>query len=138
MSASMLADIYRFRSRLVCAAAAVAVSLMVSSTRADVRLPAIFSDHMVLQAGVEAPVWGWAEAGEAVTVSINGTTSKTTAGQDGKWQVKLAKLTAGGPHKLEVAGKNQLSINDVLVGEVWLGSGQSNMAMTMNRAKDFE
>jgi len=93
---------------------------------------------MVLQSNVEAPVWGWADTGENVTVSINGTTAKATTGQDGKWQLKLGKLAAGGPHILEVNGKNKLIIKDVLIGEVWLGSGQSNMAMTVNRAKDFE
>ena len=83
---------------------------------------------MVLQSNVEAPVWGWADTGENVTVSINGTTAKATTGQDGKWQLKLGKLAAGGPHILEVNGKNKLIIKDVLIGEVWLGSGQSNMA----------
>lgn len=118
----------------------VALATLVPSvpSRADVRLSNLFSDHMVLQTGVEAPIWGWADPGEDVTVSINGITAKTTTGSDGKWQAKLAKLTAGGPHTLEVAGKNKLSIDDVLIGEVWLGSGQSNMAMTVNRAKDFE
>jgi sialate O-acetylesterase len=128
----------RFVVRLL-SLAALAVSLLSGvQSRADVRLPAIFSDHTVLQAGMEAPVWGWADAGENVTVSINGTTAKAIAGQDGKWRVKLGKLAAGGPYTLEVSGKNSLAIKDVLIGEVWLGSGQSNMAMTMNRAKDFE
>jgi sialate O-acetylesterase len=134
----MVVENRRFMRGFVCVAVAVAVWLSVGLTHADVRLPNLFSDHMVLQANVEAPVWGWAEAGESVTVSINGTTAKTTAGPDGKWQLKLAKLTAGGPYKLDVAGKNQISVSDVLIGEVWLGSGQSNMAMTVNRAKDFE
>lgn len=134
----MLFHNHRSINPLSSLATVVVLMLIGVQSRADVRLPEIFSDHMVLQANVEAPVWGWAEAGEAVTVSINGVTAKTTARADGKWQVKLAKLTAGGPYKLEVAGKNQLSVNDVLIGEVWLGSGQSNMAMTMNRAKDFE
>jgi sialate O-acetylesterase len=105
---------------------------------ADIRLSVLFSDHMVLQAQVEAPIWGWADPGENVTVAMNGMTAQTTAGPDGKWQTKLGKLASGGPHILEVAGKNRLVIKDVLVGEVWLGSGQSNMAMTVNRAQDFD
>jgi sialate O-acetylesterase len=134
----MLFDIRRSLIQYLSLAVAGAVMILGFQARADVRLPAIFSDHMVLQAGAEAPVWGWAAPGESVSVAINGATAKTTAGQDGKWQVKLGKLAAGGPHTLEIAGKNNLVIKDVLIGEVWLGSGQSNMAMTVNRAKDFE
>jgi sialate O-acetylesterase len=107
--------------------------------RADVRLPAIFSDHLVLQAGVTVPVWGWAEPGEAVTVAVAGQTKNTRAGTDGKWRVDLAKLTASAaPTTLTVQGRNTLTIQDVLVGEVWLGSGQSNMAMTVARSNDPE
>ncbi|KAF0170403.1 MAG: sialate O-acetylesterase [Limisphaerales bacterium] len=102
------------------------------------KLPAIFGDHMVLQRDTAVPVWGTAAAGEEVTVSIAGQTVTAKAGADGKWSVKLAKLSAAGPHTLTVKGKNTVTISDVLVGEVWLGSGQSNMAMTVNRAKDFE
>ncbi len=108
-----------------------------TTARADVKLPAIISEHMVVQAGVEVPIWGWAEAGEEVSVSLAGQTQKTKAEAGGKWQVKLAKLKAGGPHALTVKGKNEIAVNDVLVGEVWLGSGQSNMAMTVKSAKDF-
>jgi sialate O-acetylesterase len=114
-------------------------TLALSSTaHADVKLPAIISDHMVVQAGVEVPIWGWADAGEEVSVSLAGQVQKTKAEAGGKWQVKVANLKAGGPHALTVKGKNELTVNDVLVGEVWLGSGQSNMAMTVNRAKDYE
>jgi sialate O-acetylesterase len=130
--------------------------------RADVKLPAIFGDHMVLQQDVEAPVWGTAEPGEQVTVTlaaVANTTSESksatetkvtstvrssaqthsvTADAKGKWTVKLRKLRAGDKVTLTVSGKNTITINDVLVGEVWLGSGQSNMAMSVNRAKDYE
>ena len=104
---------------------------------ANVKLPAIFSDHMVLQAGANAPVWGWAEAGEEIQVAIAGQTKTTTAGKDGKWMVKLDALRAGKPIVLTVAGKNMLTINDVLVGDVWLCAGQSNMRMTVDDSKDF-
>jgi len=106
--------------------------------RAEVKLPALFSDHAVLQRDTAVPVWGWAAKGEEVTVSIAGQTMSTKTGDDGKWQVKLANLSAGGPHALTVKGSNTIIVNDVLVGDVWLGSGQSNMAMTVNRAKDYE
>ena len=100
-----------------------------ASARADVKLPALFSDHMVLQADAAVPVWGWAEPGEEVTVSL-ATQSKTAkAGADRKWKVTLDKLKAGDqPLTLTVKGMNTLTVTDVLVGEVWLGSGQSNMA----------
>ncbi len=114
------------------------VALTASSGLADVRVPVIFSEHMVLQADIAAPVWGTADAGEKVTVSIAGQTVATTADAQGKWSVKLAKLPAGGPHTLTIAGKNTITINDVLAGEVWLGSGQSNMAMQVKTAKDWD
>jgi sialate O-acetylesterase len=106
---------------------------------ADVRLPAIFSDHAVLLSGAEVPVWGWADAGEKVEVSFAGQTKSATPGADGKWMVKLDSLKADAkPQELTVKGKNTVAVKDVLVGEVWLGSGQSNMAMQVMRAKDFE
>lgn len=104
----------------------------------DVRLPAIISDHMVLQQDMTVPIWGWADAGEEVTVTIAGQTKTAVPGPDGKWLIQLDKLEVNGPHELIVKGKNTLRIVDVLVGEVWLGSGQSNMAMTVSRSKDFE
>lgn len=109
-----------------------------ATARADVKLPAIFGDHMVLQRDTAVTVWGTAAADEEVSVSIAGQTVTARPGADGKWSVKLAQLSAAGPHTLTVKGKNTLTFNDVLVGEVWLGSGQSNMAMTVNRAKDYE
>jgi sialate O-acetylesterase len=112
--------------------------LVDSRVLADVRLPAIFSDHMVLQQDEACAVWGWAEAGEEVSVTIAGQTRSIKADKDGRWTVRLGKLKAGGPHTLTVKGKNSLVVSDVLVGEVWLGSGQSNMAMTVNRCKDYE
>jgi Carbohydrate esterase, sialic acid-specific acetylesterase len=115
------------------AAAALAVP-----ARGDVRLPKIISDHMVLQRGAAVPVWGWADPDEEVTVSVAGQTKTAKAGADGKWSAKLDRLEAAGPHTLTVKGKNTLTVNDVLVGEVWLASGQSNMGMTVDRARDFD
>ncbi len=116
----------------------VLFSFMSQAVRADVRLPAVISDHMVLQQDIAAPIWGWADNGEEVTVSVAGQSKSAKAGADSKWVIKLDKLTTGGPHELIVKGKNTLKIADVLIGEVWLGSGQSNMAMTVSRSKDFE
>jgi sialate O-acetylesterase len=106
--------------------------------RADVRLAPLFSDHAVLQQGVAVPVWGWADPGEEVTVSVAGQVRKAKAGPDGAWRVTLDALRPGVTLTLTATGKNTLVIQDVLVGEVWLGSGQSNMAMTVNRCKDYE
>jgi len=82
------------------------------------------------------PVWGWAEASEKVTVSIAGQTKTATADAAGKWSVKLDKLSVGEPLTLVVTGKNKITVRDVLVGEVWLCSGQSNMHFRMNRVEN--
>lgn len=106
---------------------------------ADVKLPAIFSDHMVLQAGANVPVWGWAEPGEAVEATINGQTKKTTADDKGNWKLQFEPLKASAePTNLVVKGRNELTVGDVLVGEVWLASGQSNMAMDVARSLNAE
>jgi len=119
--------------------AGLAIAAFAFSARADVKLPAIFSDHMVLQRDARVPVWGSAAPGEKVTVTFAGQSQTATASADGKWRVALTNLTvAASAQTLTVKGNNTLTIQDVLVGEVWLGSGQSNMAMTVNRAKDFE
>jgi sialate O-acetylesterase len=112
--------------------------LALPGARAEVKLPAIFSEHLVLQSGVAVPVWGWAEPDEEVTVSVADRKATAKTGADGKWRVNLDALKPGGPLTLTVQGRNTLTVSDVLVGEVWLGSGQSNMALTVNRAKDFE
>jgi len=104
---------------------------------ADVGLPAMFSDHMVLQREIGLPVWGWADPGEKVAVTLGDETKTAVADNAGKWSVTLAAQRAGGPHTLTVKGKNTVQISDVLVGEVWLASGQSNMAMTVARAANF-
>src|SRR3569832_850264 len=97
------------------------------ATRADVRLPALFTDNMVLQRGVAAPIWGWADDGEQITIEINGQRVHAV-GKDGKFKAKLPRLKANAnPTTLKVTGKNNITINTVLVGEVWIASGQSNM-----------
>jgi len=96
--------------------------------RAEVKLPAIFSDHMILQRDVEVPVWGWAGAGEEVSVSFGGETSLAVADKAGKWSATLAKLDASStPRELIVKGENTITLENVLVGDVWICSGQSNM-----------
>jgi sialate O-acetylesterase len=105
-----------------------AALLSAGSALADVKLPPVLSSHMVLQRGTAVPVWGTAAPGEKVTVKFRTQEKAATAGADGKWAVALDPLTAGGPDALTVAGTNTVTLDDVLVGEVWVGSGQSNMA----------
>jgi sialate O-acetylesterase len=96
------------------------------AVRADVKLPSLVSEGMVLQQGVPVRIWGWADEGEQVTVKIRNQTETTIASQ-GKWAVTLAPMKAGGPFELAIFGKNKIAFKDVLVGEVWVCSGQSNM-----------
>ena len=105
---------------------------------ADVGLPSVFGHHMVLQQGQPNRVWGRAEAGEEVTVSIGNQEHATVANEDGKWFVMLDSMPAGGPHQLTVKGKTTVTFNDVLVGEVWICSGQSNMAWPVRLANDAD
>ena len=96
--------------------------------RADVKLPKVIASHMVLQQKLPLPIWGTADAGEEVTVSLGDNKASTKAGADGKWSVKLKEMTAGGgPLELVVKGKNEIKLTDILIGEVWVASGQSNM-----------
>jgi sialate O-acetylesterase len=104
--------------------------LVISSSAAfaGVRLPAIFGDNMVLQRNVKVPIWGWAEIGEKVEVGFMGKTYKTVAGSDGKWSLKLGSYKAGGPYQMTVGSKTfTLTFKNILIGDVWVVSGQSNM-----------
>ena len=106
-----------------------------SAADAEVRLPALFSDHMVLQRDATVPVWGRGDAGENVTVEFGGQTKSMTAAADGAWLVKLDAMPASGdPRTLTVRGKNTLTVSDVLVGEVWLCGGQSNMEWSLGNS----
>ncbi len=111
---------------------AAACVLASPAARADVRLPHVFGSHMVLQRDKPLPVWGWAEPGEEVAVQIAGqppVATKATAA--GEWRVTLPAMPAGGPFTVTIKGKNAIVLEDVLVGEVWIGSGQSNMQFSV-------
>lgn len=112
------------------------LGLCAAPAAADVKLPAIFTPHMVLQRDIACPIWGKADPGESVTVSIAGQSATATADGSGKWVAKLKPLAVGGPHTLVVKGKNEIKLDDVLVGEVWVCSGQSNMAWNVSQAND--
>ena len=115
----------------------VTIALFSAGARADVSLNNMFGDHMILQQGIKNKVWGKADPGEAVTVTLGGQSKATTAGPDGAWHVLLDPVMEyGGPHTLTVKGKNTVTFNDVLIGEVWVCSGQSNMQWSVNQAND--
>ncbi len=118
--------------------AVLAAVLVAGRASGNVTLPSVFSDHMVLQHGRNLAVWGWADPGEDVTVSIAGRSASTRAGSDRRWQVRIGALSPGGPHVLTADGKNSMTVEDVLVGDVWLCSGQSNMKMAVRGAINAE
>src|SRR5262249_52001322 len=113
------------------------IAFIAGVVRADVKLPALISDGMVLQQGINTPLWGWADEGESVTVEFQNQKVRATA-KDGKWMVRLKPLKAGGPFTLTVSGKNKIELKNVLVGDVWICGGQSNMEWRLNQVDNAE
>ncbi|MGA3326482.1 MAG: sialate O-acetylesterase [Terriglobia bacterium] len=109
----------------------LALLMGVATAAADVKLPALIGDNMVLQQGRQVAIWGTADAGEQVTVSLGKQKKTAAAGADGQWNVKLGPLKKGGPLEMVVAGRNTITIHNVLMGEVWVCSGQTNMDGTL-------
>jgi sialate O-acetylesterase len=105
---------------------------------AEVHLPAVFGNHMVLQRDEPVPVWGWAEPGEQVTVQLDDMKAQAVkADERGSWRVLLPEMKVDGKaHKLKVRGENSIELDDILIGEVWLGSGQSNMEWSLRATLD--
>lgn len=120
----------------------IALAFFPITGKGEVKLMNIFSDHMILQKADKVPVWGWAEPGEEIIVELDGKSAKATADKDGKWQAELTGLEYGGPFEMKVKGKSgEKTVSDVMVGEVWITSGQSNMGplgSTKNGAKYIE
>ncbi len=117
----------------------LALGLVAASTFADVQLPRLFCDHMILQQQTSNAVWGWADAGEKVTVKTSwGSEASTTAGADGKWKLFLKTPAYGTGYALTIQGKNSIEITDVAIGEVWLCAGQSNMGWAMGNSFEAE
>ena len=124
---------------LSCVVFLTALGLSLPAVRADVVLPSIISNGMVLQRGVLAPVWGWADAGEEVTVEFGGQVKKAMPGPGRKWMVELDPLEASAtPRSMTISGKNKILIENILVGEVWIASGQSNMEWTFHEIDPAE
>jgi sialate O-acetylesterase len=105
----------------------ICAGLLTTTAYPEVKLPKIFGSGMVLQQAMAIPVWGWASPGERITVILGKTTVRATAGRNGQWRVQLPSLTAGGPFRMTVSGRNSINLENVMVGEVWVCSGQSNM-----------
>lgn len=131
------------RPHLVLVLASLALGSVLAP--ASVSMPSLFSDHMVLQRDIPVLVWGWAAPGEVVNVHVarggaDGSirSARTVAGPDGTWEVSLLPLPAGGPFELRVAGQNSIEFTDVLAGDVWVGSGQSNMEMAVVSSADAQ
>ena len=105
---------------------------------AEVSVARIFSDHMVLQRGINVPVWGTASPGEKITIEINGLLCTAVAGKDGNWKAYLPVFEAAGPYELMIKGSNEIRFTDVLFGDVWLASGQSNMAWRLDNVNNAD
>ena len=122
----------------ILAAVLVAVLAVASPAFADVQLPGIISDHMLLQRGVPARIFGKAEPGEAISVTFRGQTARTVTDTLGRWELWLKPLDVGPAADMTIRGANTIAIADVLVGDVWIGSGQSNMQWAVRQAANAE
>lgn len=114
----------------------LALCALTNVLSAQIKLPHIFGDNMVLQREKPITVWGWAKAKEKVTINFHDQTKTTVADKAGKWSVKLDAEKAGGPYTLTVSGKNSVTLTNILVGEVWICSGQSNMEWPVRMASN--
>lgn len=110
--------------------------LLSGSASAQIKLPQVICDRMVLQREQAVSIWGWASQGEQVTLNFKGEKFRTSADKDGSWEIELPPQAAGGPYELVLSGKNEIKISDILFGDVWLCSGQSNMVLPMERVKE--
>lgn len=113
----------------------LAVFLFPISVWAQLDLPQLISDGMVLQRNAEIKVWGWADEEDSVTVHFKNSTYQTVANNDGEWELLLPEMSAGGPYKMIVTSDTSVTIENIRVGEVWIGAGQSNMELSMSRVR---
>lgn len=105
---------------------------------ADIRLPKLVGSNMVLQRDLPIHIWGWADPGEKITITFNGKDYRATADAEGNWETTLKKMKAGGPYEMVLAGNNRITLENILIGDVWVCSGQSNMQWTVKQAANPE
>jgi len=124
---------------IVLALSSIAV-LLCPAARADIRLPAVIGDNMVLQAGDTVSIWGWADTGEEISVKVSWHKTEWTVQADnaGRWTFKMTAPDVGGPYEMTLKGKNTIAIKNILVGEVWVCSGQSNMQMSVRSSANAD
>ncbi len=115
---------------------ALALALCAAPCRADVSLPSIFGDNMVIQQRQKIDVWGKADPNETVTVQLGPDTAQVNAGKDGNWSVRLDPIKSGGPYDMTVYGKNSLIVRNIAIGEVWVCAGESNMEFKVDEARN--
>ena len=130
----------RFSETMVLIVFCVLLLVNAGAALADVKLPAVISDNMVLQGNKKVSIWGWAEPGEEVMVGVSWHSMKwaVTADKDGKWKFKMNSPKTGGPYEMTISGKNTITVKNIMVGEVWVCSGQSNMQMSVKASANAE
>ena len=117
----------------------ISLLFLVLSTSAQLRLASVFGDHGVLQRGKPIPLWGWSNPREKITILFNGKTTTVKSDDGGRWKISLPAMPAGGPYSLVITNKkDSIQLKDILIGEVWLCGGQSNMEMEMRNAANFK
>jgi sialate O-acetylesterase len=112
-------------------------SLITTTSFCQVRLPKLISDGMVLQRDAKIKIWGWSAPNEKIAIDFIDKKYKTKANESGEWELQLSNIKFGGPYSMKITASNSIEINDILVGDVWLCSGQSNMAMTVGQVREL-
>lgn len=112
--------------------------VMAGAAQADIRLPKLINDGMVLQRDTPVHIWGWADPGEKVRIDFHGSTATVNANKQGEWSVSIGPFAAGGPYEMRISGKNEVELHDILLGDVWLASGQSNMEMPLKVGPEWQ
>jgi len=130
----------RFSETIVLSVFVVLLLVSAGAALGDVKLPAVISDNMVLQGNKKVSIWGWAKPGEEVMVGVSWHSMKwaVTADKDGKWMFKMNSPKTGGPYEMTISGKNTITIKNIMVGEVWVCSGQSNMQWSVQASANAE
>jgi hypothetical protein len=116
----------------------ISVTVTAANAAGHPFLQTLFTDHVVLQRNRPIPIWGWTKPGASVTVELDGKVALAMAGLDGKWIARLPEMPAGGPYEIAVKGPETVTLHDVLIGDVWICSGQSNMEMGIKNVNDAD